>query len=86
MKVVILHTKDAAEPPVDPVLGQLAAALEAAGHEPSQLAVDASVEPVVAALRAAEPELVLNVAESVGGFVVPEVLRAFTGFDRVEPR
>lgn len=67
MKVVILHTKDAGEGEGDPVLAQLEAALGANGHESSRLMVDATVEPVVASLRASEPELVFNMAESFAG-------------------
>ena len=40
MKVTLLHTADAAGPPVDPVLGQLEAALRANGHEPRLLTID----------------------------------------------
>ena len=50
MKVTLLHTADAAGPPVDPVLGQLEGALRANGHEPRLLMVDATVEPVMRAL------------------------------------
>jgi D-alanine-D-alanine ligase len=65
--VVVLHTADALEPPVDPVLEQISAALVAAGHTPSLLAVGSDVEPVIAGLRAASPDLVFNLAESFGG-------------------
>jgi D-alanine-D-alanine ligase and related ATP-grasp enzymes len=67
MKILLLHTRDAAGPPEDPVLGQLTDALERNGHEVQRLAVDARVEPVVDAVRSAEPELVFNLAESFGG-------------------
>jgi len=67
MKILLLHTSDAAGPPEDPVLGQLTDALEHSGHEVQRLAVDARVEPVVDAVRSAEPELVFNLAESFGG-------------------
>jgi len=33
MKVALLHGADAAEPPEDPVLGQIESALRALGHE-----------------------------------------------------
>ena len=67
MKIVLLHTKDAADPPEDPVLGQLEEALRARGDVAVRLAVDAEVEPVVAALRREQPDLVFNLAESFAG-------------------
>lgn len=67
MNVVLLHGADAAEPPEDAVLPQIESALRALGHEPTRVAVDSEVEPVIAALRAAEPALVFNLAESFGG-------------------
>ncbi len=67
MKITLLHTKDALEPPEDPVLAQLAGALERGGHTVSSLPVDDSVEPVVSALREQSPDLVFNLAESFGG-------------------
>jgi D-alanine-D-alanine ligase len=67
MKIVLLHTKDAADPPEDPVLGQLEEALRARGDVAVRLAVDAEVEPVVAALRREQPDLIFNLAESFAG-------------------
>src|SRR5215216_2852873 len=67
MKIVLLHTTDAAGPPEDPVLGQLKAALGAGGHDVSRLVVDSTIEPVVAELRARQPDLVFNLAEAFGG-------------------
>ncbi len=67
MRVTLLHTADAAGPPVDPVLGQLESALRTNGHEPRLLTVDATVEPVMRALLDDPPELVINLAESFGG-------------------
>jgi D-alanine-D-alanine ligase len=67
MKVVILHTVDAAGPPEDPVLGQLEAALAAEGHEASRVMVDDDIEPVIAALKREAPELIINNAEAFGG-------------------
>ena len=67
MNVVLLHGADAAEPPEDPVLPQIESALRTLGHEPTRVGVDSEVEPVIAALRAAEPALVFNLAESFGG-------------------
>jgi D-alanine-D-alanine ligase len=67
MKIVILHTKDAAGPPEDPVLGQIERALRAGGHDVSRLMVDESVDQLVAALRRDAPDLVFNLAESFHG-------------------
>jgi D-alanine-D-alanine ligase len=67
VKVLVLHTAEALEPPADPVLEQIRAALAAAGHTASLLDVGSDVEPVVAGLRAASPELIFNLAESFGG-------------------
>jgi D-alanine-D-alanine ligase len=67
MNVAVLHTKDALEPPVDPVLDQLDAALRESGHETRRVMVDDTVEPLVAALMHDRPELVFNIAESFAG-------------------
>src|SRR6478736_4094647 len=67
MKVVLLHGADAAEPPEDPVLAQIAGALRGLGHDTTRVPVGAEVEPVIAALRAADPALVFNLAESFAG-------------------
>jgi D-alanine-D-alanine ligase len=67
VKVVLLHGADAAEPPEDPVLGQIEQALCALGHEVVRVPVAAEVEPVIEALRAADPAIVFNLAESFGG-------------------
>ena len=67
MKVVVMHSADALEPPVDAVLEQLRGALEACDHAVQLLAVDDTVEPIVDALKAAQPDLVFNLAESFGG-------------------
>jgi D-alanine-D-alanine ligase len=67
MKVVVMHSADALEPPVDPVLEQLRGAIEACDHSVEMLAVHDSVEPLVTALHAAAPDLVFNLAESFGG-------------------
>jgi D-alanine-D-alanine ligase len=67
VKVVVLHTAEASEPPADPVLEQISGALLSAGHTASLLAVGSDVEPVVGGLRAASPDLVFNLAESFGG-------------------
>lgn len=67
MKVALLHTKDALEPPVDPVLDQLEAALSEGGNECRRLAVDDAVEPLVSSLTHDRPDLVFNIAESFAG-------------------
>jgi hypothetical protein len=67
VKVVVMHSADALEPPVDPVLEQLRGAIEACGHTVEMSAVHDTVEPLVSALHAAEPDLVFNLAESFGG-------------------
>jgi len=67
MKVVLLHGADAAEPPEDPVLGQIESALGMLGHETTRVAVAGDVEAVIAALKGAAPALVFNLAESFGG-------------------
>lgn len=67
MKVALLHTREAAEPPTDPVLGQLADVLMRLRYEVEPVEVDKRVEPLVSALGRARPDLVLNIAESFGG-------------------
>jgi len=67
MKIVLLHGADAAEPPEDPVLGQIESALHGLGHQVERVPVAGDVERVVAMLRAADPELVFNLAESFDG-------------------
>ena len=67
MKIVLLHTRDASEPPEDPVLGQIEDAVRALGHTSKRLMVDDTVEPLVAALRADPPDLVFNMAEAFAG-------------------
>lgn len=70
MKIVLLHTLDAIEPPpVDPVIGQLSDTLRGLGHDVSTVVVDRGkdVEATVRALREAAPDLVFNIAESFGG-------------------
>ena len=67
MNVTLLHGADAAEPPEDPLLGQIESALRALGHEATRVPVAADVEPVIAALHAADPAIVFNLAESFDG-------------------
>ncbi len=67
MKIVLLHTKDAAEPPEDPVLGQIEEAFRALGHTCRRLVVDDDVEPLVTSLQSERPDLVFNMAEAFAG-------------------
>jgi len=67
VKITVLHSKDALEPPVDPVLDQLDAALTANGHALRRLAVDDAVQPLIDELTKEQPELVFNLAESFRG-------------------
>jgi len=67
MKIVLLHTKDALEPPIDPVIEQLETALRSEQHEVRRLAVDNEVQPLVTSLTEDRPDIVFNIAESFGG-------------------
>jgi len=71
MKIVLLHTADAVEPPpVDPVLDQLMTAIRSLGHTVEPIVVDHeenAVDRLAASLRRFSPDLVFNVAESFGG-------------------
>lgn len=67
MKITVLHSQDALDPPVDPLLDQLDAALAANGHTSRRLAVDDAVQPLIDELTKEQPELVFNLAESFRG-------------------
>ena len=67
MKITVLHSKDALDPPVDPLLEQLDAALAENGHTSQRLALDDSVEPMIKQLKNPQPDLVFNLAESFRG-------------------
>ncbi|HEU4994410.1 MAG TPA: ATP-grasp domain-containing protein [Gemmatimonadaceae bacterium] len=67
MRVTVLHSSDALEPPVDPVLEHVARALRGHGHTVSTISAAADVVPVVQALRDQQPDLVFNLAESFAG-------------------
>jgi D-alanine-D-alanine ligase len=67
MNVALLHTKDALEPPVDPVLDDIEGALKANGHDFRRIVVDDQVQPLVTALSENRPDIVFNLAESFGG-------------------
>jgi D-alanine-D-alanine ligase len=64
MKVTLLHNSYALEPPVDPVLDQLVAALTSLGHEVDRLSADKDVAPIVSHFQSVQPELVFNLIES----------------------
>ena len=67
MKVVIMHSADALEPPVDPVLEQLRSAVESCAHAVQSLSVESAVAPLVSELTAAAPDIVFNLTESFAG-------------------
>lgn len=67
MKITLLHTQDALEPPADPVLDQLQGALASLGNEVSRLVVANEVEPIMRELLSSPPDLVFNLAESFQG-------------------
>lgn len=67
MRVVLLHSADALEPPEDPVLEQVRGALERLSHDVVMVQADEDIVPVVHALRTTQPDLVFNLAESFAG-------------------
>ena len=67
MRITLLHSADALEPPVDPVLDQVVTALETLGHQVTRVAVADDIVPVISALRKAAPDLVFNLTESFDG-------------------
>lgn len=67
MRITLLHSADALEPPVDPVIEQLAGTLETLHHTVARVPVDADIAPVIEGLGRATPELVFNLAESFAG-------------------
>lgn len=67
MHVTLLHSADALEPPVDPVLEQLTTALKSLSHEVTPIAADTDIVPVVHALRTNQADIVFNLAESFAG-------------------
>jgi D-alanine-D-alanine ligase len=71
VKIVLLHTRDAVEPPpVDPVLAQLTDALTGLGHTVTPVMVDRDaheVDRVAASIKQLAPDLVFNIAESFHG-------------------
>ena len=67
MRIVVLHTLEALEDPRDPVLDQLCDALRDLDHHATLLGIGDRVDPIVAELHAAKPDLVFNIAESFAG-------------------
>ena len=67
MRITLLHSADALEPPVDPVLDQVASTLETLGHQVTRVPVDDDIVPVIEALKRASPDLVFNLTESFNG-------------------
>jgi D-alanine-D-alanine ligase len=67
MRITLLHSADALEPPVDPVIEQLAGTMETLHHTVARVPVDADIIPVVESLRRSPPELVFNLTESFAG-------------------
>src|SRR5688572_9935912 len=67
MRITLLHSADALEPPVDPVIEQLASTMEILHHAVTRIPVDADIVPVVESLKRATPELVFNLTESFAG-------------------
>ena len=64
MRITLLHSADALEPPVDPVIEQVATTLQTLDHEVTRIAVADDIVPVIEGLRRARPELVFNLTES----------------------
>jgi D-alanine-D-alanine ligase and related ATP-grasp enzymes len=67
MRIVVVHASDATDPPIDPVLDQVEAALSAGRHQSSRLAVDKNLTETIRALSDHKPDLVFNLAESYSG-------------------
>ena len=67
MRIALLHSAVALEPPVDPLIEQVHVALETLNHAVTRVSADADVVPVVSELRKLQPELVFNLAESFAG-------------------
>ena len=67
MRIAVLHSADALEPPEDPVLEQVTSALSVLGHDARRISVANDIAPVIDELRRAQPELVFNLTESFDG-------------------
>jgi D-alanine-D-alanine ligase len=64
MKITILAYLEAGDEQPDVVMGQVAEALEAAGHKPSVLTIHDDVPQLVDGLRRNKPDLIFNLVES----------------------
>lgn len=67
MRITLLHSADALEPPEDAVLGQLTKAMESLSHEVTRISADDDIIPVAHSLRTMQPDLVFNLIESFAG-------------------
>lgn len=67
MRITLLHSADALEPPVDPVIEQVTSALETLGHQVKCVSVADDIVPVITELRKCAPDLVFNLTESFAG-------------------
>ena len=67
MRIVLLHSADAIEPPVDPVIQQIREALERFGHAVSVQPAHDDAVALAQSIRASTPDLVFNIAESFKG-------------------
>jgi len=67
MQITLLHSADALEPPVDPVLDQLTRAIEVGGHAVRRISVADDIMPIATELKRERPDLVFNLTESFAG-------------------
>ena len=67
MRVALLHSAVALEPPVDPLIEQIHTVLETMNHQVTRVSAGDDVVPVVEELRKLEPDIVFNLAESFAG-------------------
>ena len=67
MRVAVLHSAHAIEPPEDPVLDDVESALSAVGHDVTRVCADTDVLEIAQQLRRAQPELSFNLTESFAG-------------------
>jgi D-alanine-D-alanine ligase len=67
MRIVVLHSADALEPPEDPVLEQITTALGVIGHDATRIPVADDIAPIITSLRKEQPDLVFNLTESFDG-------------------
>jgi len=67
MRIAVLHSAVALEPPVDPLIEQVHTVLETLQHDVVRVSAADDVLPVVEELRKYQPDLVINLAESFAG-------------------